>query len=230
MHAFLVTGGTKEMRVKEIEARRTAWQVAETDTITVIPEGASIGIAHVRILEGKLALKPYQSPLTLAIIEDAHTLTLEAQQALLKTLEEPPVHARILLETDNAHALLPTILSRCHLMQFPSETRFDAETMFQCFKTLEQVASLRFGERLRLSATIAKNRQEALAWIEVTMEAVHAHLPSSPSENNHKSGDTALSLHQTAHTLRLLLTARQQLLGNVNPALILDTLFLSVSE
>ena len=58
-------------------------------------------------------IKPYQGPYKIYIIPEADKMTVQAQNALLKTIEEPPAYAVILLLTTNADAFLPTILSRC---------------------------------------------------------------------------------------------------------------------
>ena len=60
-----------------------------------------------------VAIKPYSSPHKVYIIPDAEMMTVQAQNALLKTIEEPPEYAVIMLLTSNVNALLPTILSRC---------------------------------------------------------------------------------------------------------------------
>lgn len=60
-----------------------------------------------------VAIKPYCSPHKIYIIPDAEMMTPQAQNALLKTIEEPPEYAVIMLLTKNADALLPTIQSRC---------------------------------------------------------------------------------------------------------------------
>lgn len=74
----------------------------------------SIGIEDIRSqLIDDVAIKPYCSSYKIYIISEAEKLTLQAQNALLKTIEEPPVYAVILLLTNNMDALLPTITSRC---------------------------------------------------------------------------------------------------------------------
>ena len=60
-----------------------------------------------------VAIKPYSSPHKVYIIPDAEMMTVQAQNALLKTIEEPPEYAVIMLLTSNVDALLPTIQSRC---------------------------------------------------------------------------------------------------------------------
>lgn len=58
-------------------------------------------------------IRPYESPYKIYIVDDAVRMTPQAQNALLKTIEEPPEYAVILLLADNPEALLPTIRSRC---------------------------------------------------------------------------------------------------------------------
>ncbi len=60
-----------------------------------------------------IQIKPYQGPYKIYIIDEAEKLNVQAQNALLKTIEEPPAYAVILLLTTNAEKFLPTILSRC---------------------------------------------------------------------------------------------------------------------
>lgn len=75
---------------------------------------ASIGVEEIRSqLNNDIEVKPYSSPRKIYIIDEADKLTVQAQNALLKTIEEPPAYAVIILLTCNSDALLPTILSRC---------------------------------------------------------------------------------------------------------------------
>lgn len=85
------------------------------DIISVTHEKPnSIGIEEIRRqLIDDVAIKPYTGPYKIYLVNDAHKLTLQAQNALLKTIEEPPSYAVIMLLTDNMDALLPTITSRC---------------------------------------------------------------------------------------------------------------------
>ncbi|MGN1168276.1 MAG: DNA polymerase III subunit delta' [Lachnospiraceae bacterium] len=64
-----------------------------------------------------VAVKPYQGPYKIYIIDRAELMTPQAQNALLKTIEEPPEYAVFLLLTENAELLLPTINSRCVMLK-----------------------------------------------------------------------------------------------------------------
>jgi DNA polymerase-3 subunit delta' len=69
-----------------------------------------------RQINSDVDIKPYKGPKKIYIIGEAEKMTPQAQNALLKTLEEPPAYAIIILLTANADALLPTINSRCKLL------------------------------------------------------------------------------------------------------------------
>ena len=85
----------------------------------------SIGVEDVRSqVNGDIMIKPYSSPYKIYIIADGEKLTPQAQNALLKTLEEPPAYAVLFILTTNLEELLPTILSRCvvlHMKPVPDE-------------------------------------------------------------------------------------------------------------
>lgn len=102
--------------------------------LVIAPEAdkVSIGIEAVRQLEQFLALKvPGQSKIDRAvIIENAHLLTLEAQNALLKTLEEPPKGTILLLTSASEQALLPTIRSRVQPLHIIKPSSRDIESHF----------------------------------------------------------------------------------------------------
>lgn len=73
----------------------------------------SLAIETVREISGTAALRPMEAPWRVVIVEDAETMQTVAQQALLKTLEEPPPFMVLLLLTDDPESLLPTVRSRC---------------------------------------------------------------------------------------------------------------------
>ncbi|SEW45631.1 DNA polymerase III subunit delta' [[Clostridium] fimetarium] len=74
----------------------------------------SIGVEDIREqVIGDIQIKPYSSKYKIYIIDEAEKLTLQAQNALLKTIEEPPAYGIIILLTTNADTFLQTILSRC---------------------------------------------------------------------------------------------------------------------
>ena len=87
------------------------------DYIEITPDGNSIKIAQIRKLQSDILVKPYKSH-KIYVIDEAQKMTVEAQNALLKTLEEPPKYAIIILITNNKESLLDTIKSRCEIIKF----------------------------------------------------------------------------------------------------------------
>ena len=100
---------------QECPSCRQALSDNQPDIIRVTHEKpGSIGVDDIRAqINGDIAIKPYSSPRKIYIVNEAEKMTVQAQNALLKTLEEPPAYAVILLLTTNVNAFLPTILSRC---------------------------------------------------------------------------------------------------------------------
>src|SRR3989454_11316446 len=76
------------------------------------------GIEEIRDLRDRSRLAPTEGRYKVYIIDEAHMLTTEAATALLKTLEEPPAHAILVLVTTEPHRLPATILSRCQRFDF----------------------------------------------------------------------------------------------------------------
>ena len=73
----------------------------------------SFGVEDIRTqINQDIVIKPYSSKYKIYIMNEAEKMTVQAQNALLKTLEEPPAYAVIILLTTNVEAMLPTILSR----------------------------------------------------------------------------------------------------------------------
>lgn len=106
-----------------------------TMTIGLEPDKKLIAIEAVRQIEQFISLKvPGASRFDRAIIiEDAHLLSLEAQNALLKTLEEPPEGTLLLLTASHEQALLPTIRSRAQTIKVSRPERPLLETHFKQF-------------------------------------------------------------------------------------------------
>ncbi len=90
-----------------------------TDVILVEPgETGSIRIDAVRTVVSQAAFRPFEGRRRVVIFDDADRLVPEAQNALLKTLEEPPAASVFLLVTSRPHLLLATVRSRCPELRF----------------------------------------------------------------------------------------------------------------
>lgn len=88
------------------------------DMHTLATEERSISVDTIRDLREELALRPFEGGRHVVIIEQAEKMTTQAQNALLKTLEEPIGEVVFLLITDQPGVMLPTIISRCQRLRF----------------------------------------------------------------------------------------------------------------
>lgn len=93
------------------------------DVFIVEPSGNSIKVETIRdFVISEINIKPYQYYKKVFIIDDAYNMTAAAQNALLKTLEEPPLYGLFILTATKIEELLPTIVSRCNVIRFTKES------------------------------------------------------------------------------------------------------------
>ena len=103
------------------------------------PEGRSeVLIDQVRDLIARLGVRPSRSPVRMAIIDDAEVLGEPAQNALLKTLEQPPGHAIIIMVTASERALLDTVRSRMRVVRFPALQPADIEAILAAHGVIDK--------------------------------------------------------------------------------------------
>ena len=103
----------------ECHSCRQATSANHPDIIRVTHEKPnSISVDDIRVqINEDIQVKPYSGKYKIYIVPDADMMTVQAQNALLKTIEEPPAYAVIFLLTENADSLLPTICSRCVMLK-----------------------------------------------------------------------------------------------------------------
>jgi DNA polymerase-3 subunit delta' len=96
--------------------------------IEPLPDKKEISIQQVRELERELNYRSFTGKRKIAVIDPATLLNAAAQNALLKTLEEPPQNSLIILISSNAGGLLPTVRSRCLRLSFAPLRRREVAT------------------------------------------------------------------------------------------------------
>jgi DNA polymerase III gamma/tau subunit len=223
---LLVVGGNDEKRKAKAEeligqSLPTAEKSPDFLLLPSTAGAAGIGIEEVRGLQRFLALKPFREKRKVVLIWEAQGLTPEAQNALLKTLEEPPAHSLLILAAPEASLLLPTIVSRCSLVQLvpaPQVTLSAQQTADQK-RLLEELLSAEVGERFILleKEGIFKDRESSLNWLnELTVVAREQLLADAKGEE--KSRLLAL--------LKAINRTKKYLLANCNVRLSMEV-FLS---
>lgn len=91
---------------------------ANPDYAEITPDGKTLKIEQIRNLQARIVEKPITSRRKVYVIDDADFMSEESQNCLLKTLEEPPEYAVIILIVSNESRILPTIKSRCVIIKF----------------------------------------------------------------------------------------------------------------
>lgn len=156
-------------------------------------QAGSIGIAAVRQLKFWAERKPFssQTKVKIALIQSAEKLTVEAQNAMLKLLEEPPEKTAVILIADNVQNLLPTVRSRCQktdinhlkkLIPYPnSQSLTFISTLNSQLSTLPLSIPPSLPERFQLAGELSqKSREELVETLNQLMfnlrKKLHQHL------------------------------------------------------
>ena len=106
------------------------------------PEGSLLKIGQIRELQRQVIYEPLEASRKVYILTDVDRMNPEAENCLLKTLEEPPAASVLILLTSNVQALLPTTRSRCQILQFhPMPTQELAEILVNRFSVAPEQAT-----------------------------------------------------------------------------------------
>ena len=117
-------------------------------------DGDSIKIGEIRSLIRWINFKPIDSKNKFVFVFKAERMTIEASNALLKTLEEPPARSILILSTLNEEKILPTIRSRCHRLVIERKETEIVEP--ENYKSPEDIAKLSFQERFKWAGEIVE--------------------------------------------------------------------------
>jgi hypothetical protein len=176
------------------------------DFTIVKAEKEFITIQQVRLFNRQLVIKPYQSQNKVYIFEDVWRLTLSAQQALLKSLEEPPDFALIILETNQLQSILPTIVSRCETISLFTDAKFELTTEQQD----------------RISALLKSSPGQIINWLSTNRFTKTDYLDLINQLRYYWSAN--LSESEATKYLRQIQTANNRINYNVNPSLVIFNL------
>lgn len=172
-----------------------------------LPYDFKLGIAEARKIKEHFSLKPYCAKGRAVVLEDASNLTVEAQNALLKTLEEPPPEAILILGAPSEVKFLPTILSRCEIVILTEHSAYNNYNIYNDY--IEKLIDSDIEERFEYIEKL-KDRE---AFLHAMVYYFHKNLASHMS-----SGNTDF--------LKELLQAEKWANQNVNIRAILEYLML----
>lgn len=180
-------------------------QPPHPDLLIMNGEGEGLPIEAVREMKSNLVYRPLQEKTRLVVLCNLETASIPAQNALLKTLEEPPEYLNVILVTNSLNKILPTIQSRCQVVQLEAETA-DLSQLQPLIKQLEQGS---VSNKIELAEKY-KDREEGIALVD---QLIHYYSQSA-------TGD------QRLRNLNQLLKAKDYLQHNTNPQLTMENLFL----
>ena len=214
LHSILITGGSDEKRfAKALEIRTKLLKgdfAYENDPDFAIfeTESESIGIEIIRELKYKIVRKPFQRTIKIFFISHAEKLTLQAQNALLKTLEEPPQHSYIILSSPTSDLLIPTVVSRCQIIILPGNENQQNENISLAF--IKDLISKNPGQRIEIISQFTKNKDEAIQFCNSVLKILHYRLITK----------------KQAFNCSLVLKSLKLLNQNINPKLVLENMVL----
>lgn len=241
-------------------ARRLALQNKHPDLSWVEQqaEKSKISIEQIRELMQTLSRAPGEGARRVGVINDAHLLSVEGQNAILKTLEEPAPAVVLVLITPNQDSLLPTIISRCQVMALrpvaeeeiaqalvgrgADPARADELAHYArgrvgwAIRALEDPSLLEQRKKWRddLRALAAANRTARFAYSEKLarddMPDIEARLDEWMAQVREAVQFDQSDALSRPHILRELMLARKHLSQNANARLVLDALFLGITN
>lgn len=215
--SILIAGGTlkqqKDCLEKICKKEKIDFYENNPDILIIKPE-PSIGIEEIRRIKRFLSKKSWhQGKVKFVLIENGQLITIEAQNAILKTLEEPPKNSLIVITAGNKSSLLPTIISRCQIVEIVKEKR---ESDGNLSEEWDKIVSLSLGERLKLAEKLAVDKESLKEWLDNSILNLQKKLPD-------EANPAAISFQ-----LRLLTRTRAMIESNVTPLKAIDWLMLKL--
>lgn len=226
MTSFIITSRDKEKRIAFAKDFCAQYKISPFDISVIEKETSvkqnvnSIGIDDVKKMQQTVFLKPLKSELKAVILEDAQLLTNEAQNAMLKILEEPPEQTLLILSADTKESFLPTILSRCKVIELENEgIKLTTRERNDITEFIENLETMSVGEKLKRAESLAKDKDKAILWIEKVLVIMR--------ETMLKAFDTSDTFDTS--TLRNLQSLHTLLKNtNVNPRFAIENTFLNL--
>lgn len=165
MHSILISSKNNKNALDYVNKICLDEKIGKFDQ-SVIESEKQIGIKDIKLLQEKTLLKPFESKQKIVTLNAEKGITIEAQNALLKILEEPPANTIIALIVENKDIVLATIRSRCKIIELNNQSSISEKELQEYGKEFKNFVSLTLGERLKLAETLAKDKEQALLYLE----------------------------------------------------------------
>lgn len=153
----LLIHSDKDLQIKAAEQQLATLNLKRLhpDVLWMEPdkEGSSLGVKNAKIIREHFSLKPFQAAGRVGVIISAESLTIDAQNSLLKTLEELPASSQLILTADSDSTFLPTILSRCLILridQTDKTSAVDSKRSEKLKSAIDKLSQLSLEERFKL--------------------------------------------------------------------------------
>lgn len=234
---LLISGSNSPGRLKKIEeilGTELKNEQNNPDSFILSPE-LSVGIDEIRSLQKFLQLKPFKENRKIAVILEAQKLTTEAQNSLLKTLEEPPANSFIILAVSELSQILPTIISRCETAELPPESQISlsSEEIEKGIKNFSEILSLGIGKNFvkMEKEGILKDRKTAINFLN-SLSLIIRQIMLSKYKNSEKEKSPInlknYSGKDLVMVLSLIADAVKKLEANCSVRLVLDNFIIEL--
>jgi replication-associated recombination protein RarA len=209
MHSYLIIADHQAAKV--IANSIAPYKIGESIDNFFVDTKEKISIDTIRDIKKFLKNKPYQNTHKIIYINSAHLLTPQAQNSLLKTLEEPPNNSLIFLVTTNVDKLLPTVVSRCQIVKdnHPPQKNSSKNEFEEIKKELKK---LNPGQIISLAGKYAYPKTKAKLICQDAIYSLESSLKQSPTA-------------KIAANLNLAHDTYLRLENNVDPKLSLEHFF-----
>jgi DNA polymerase III delta prime subunit len=165
MQSILITGKDKEQLREAAQKICLENKISRFD-IEIIETEKTVGIGDIRKLQEKLFLKPLESENKAVILEAFLGMTADSQNAFLKVLEEPPTDTIIMILTVSLDFVLPTVTSRCKLINLERVKKLTDEEIAGNLSIILELKNGGAAKALKLAENYGKDREVALEFLE----------------------------------------------------------------
>ena len=217
MQSILIVGQIEKIREAARDLCNNS-KISKFDVQTFTTE-KTVGIGDIRSLQKTLFLKPLESETKAVILEAFFGMTTDSQNAFLKVLEEPPANTIIIILVTSLDFVLPTILSRCSLINLKDTRKLSDEEIKDCLEIIYGLKNKK-SSTLLIAQNNSKDKETALQFLENLIISIHSVLKNKNSELSDK--DLSKTLKNLQKTYTIIKTT------NVAPRFALENLFLNL--